>query len=72
MVKPAEDRVRTNDSDPLNRTKNRRIWRRCGEGVRERPRWLLSSAGRDAHKEGMKAAPPVVPDVFSARQASAT
>jgi len=25
MVKPAEDRVRTNDSDPLNRTKNRRI-----------------------------------------------
>src|SRR5271167_245381 len=25
MVKPAEDRVRTNDSDPLNRAKNRRI-----------------------------------------------
>jgi hypothetical protein len=25
MVKPAEDRVRTNDSHPLNRTKNRRI-----------------------------------------------
>jgi hypothetical protein len=24
-VKPAEDRVRTNDSDPLNRTKNRCI-----------------------------------------------
>jgi len=25
MVKPAEDRVRTNDSDLLDRTKNRRI-----------------------------------------------
>jgi hypothetical protein len=25
MAKPTEDRVRTNDSDLLNRTKNRRI-----------------------------------------------